>query len=132
MLFFTMIEFLAVTDTFNETTVGLDVIALIPCSCFAKRQGLVRRVLFAESQITQRDRPASIAGSRFANQGIRFVRRVPAPIDDVTRIVHQPCQLHPHDPAASGATCSATLIGTPSLAARMHERDAERLNHGNA
>src|SRR3712207_6627175 len=110
-----MVEFLAVTGAFNATEVRLDLVSLIPCPLFTILQVLLWCILFTKSKVTQADRCCIILGCRCTKQIIWFVCRVPAPIDDFAGIVHQPCQLDPHDPSSIRQALLAKLVETASF-----------------
>src|SRR3712207_4958000 len=115
MFLFTMVEFLTMTGAFDETEVRLNEVSLIPCPFFAILQVLLWGVFFAESKVTQGDGFFIILRCRFTKQIIWFVCRVPAPINHLTAIIHEPCQLDADNPASIRLAFLSKVVRTSSF-----------------
>jgi hypothetical protein len=108
----------------HPTQVRFDGEALIPGSTFTTVDVGRWRIFFAQSQVGKRDRLALVTHRQRAKDIIRFIGRIPCPVDHLTFVVDQPSQLNADDPAPIRDAFLADLLLAAAFAARMDQFDA--------
>src|SRR5437773_8079835 len=124
MRFDAMIQLLSINQLGHPAQVRLDGEALVPSASLTIFDIVCRSTLFAKTQIGQRNRLAVIADCQGAKYIIWFVGGVPGPVDHFTRIVNQPRQLDPDNPATIRFAFFANLLLAAAFAARMDQLDS--------